>query len=409
MFNKSKIMSNKNKTLSIVFGMALLSLSACKKDSKPTVVTPEPGTEKTYSFVVNAGTPSTRYIVQTSSLTEGTLTTTGNGVESNLGVIASKNGYYYAFDYSSNNLVKFTSNNKKNTIIKEIPLSQISWADYSSFFAWKDDKTLVLFSSDASLQFEYAVLNVETMTITASGNINIPAAVDPDYYWGNNAAFVGNKLYISYSKIIGATELPDGKTYLASMDFPNVSNVTITTDSRSYYPSPYTLYTPGTFVYNGSAYFLNSNTVWSGSDTNSPTGILRVNNSGTSFDNSYFYEFIDKTKEEAIGMFSLNNGKAIVKILDKSLIKAYTDYSSANAASYYVVDVENKTKTKINIPLSRSGAYGLNILVEDGKAYIVSNAGDGYYVYVYDIATTTVTKGLKLDGVTGVSRLERIN
>lgn len=406
MFNQNKL--TPKKTLSIVFGLALLSLSACKKDSNTADVPAGPVTEKTYSFVVNAGTPSARYIVQTPSLTEGTLTTAGNGVESTLGVIASKNGYYYAFDYSSSSLVKFTSDNKKNTIIKEIPLSQISWADYSSFFAWKDDKTLVLFSSEASLKFEYAVLNVETMTITASGKINIPAAVDPDYYWGNNAAFVGNKLYLSYSKIIGSTQLPDGKTYVASMDFPDMNNVVISTDSRSYYPSPYTLYTPGTFVYNGSAYFLNSNTVWSGSDTNSPTGILRINNGGTTFDNTYFYEFIDKTKEEAIGMFSLNNGKAIVKVLDKSLLKSYTDYSSANAASYYLIDAENKTKTKINIPLSRSGAYNLNILAEDGKAYIVTNAGDGYYVYVYDIASTKVTKGLKLDGVTGISRIERI-
>lgn len=400
-------MFNKNKNVLMGLGLFLLSFGACKKDSKPSTTTTDP-TEKTYSFLVTAGTPSASYIVQTGSLTEGSVTTAGNGVETDYGTFTSRGGYYYAYDYNASTLVKFTATNQKKTVVKEIPLSQIGWAGYSSFFAWKDDKTLVLFSSAGSLQFEYAALNVETMTITASGNINIPAAVDPDYYWGNNVVFVGDKLYISFCKTIGATDLPDGKTYLASMDYPNMTNVTITTDTRSYYPSPYNLNAPGTFNYNGTAYFLNANTVWSGSNTNSPTGIFRVNNSGTAFDSSYFYELTDNSKEEAMGIFSLGNGKAIVKILDKSLLKAYTDYSAANAASYYVVDLASKTKTRINIPASRSGAYTSNVLVEDGKAYIVTNAGDGYYVYVYDIATAGVTKGLKLDGVNGVDRIERI-
>lgn len=401
-------MFNKNKTRLLAFGFSLLSLGACKKSNSDPNSTPPPAGDKTYSFLVGSGTPSALYIVQSGSLTEGTVTTAGNGVEFDYGMITTRNGFYYAYDPNSSHLVKFTADNKKKTIVKEIPLSQISWAGYSSFYAWKDDKTLVLFSSKSSLQFEYAILNVETMTITSSGNINIPAAVDPDYYWGNNVAFVGNKLYISFCKTINPGDLPDGKTYLASMDYPNMTNVTITTDTRSYYPSPYNLNTPGTMLDNGSAYFLNANTVWSGSNTNSPTGIFKINNGGTSFDNSYFYQLTDNTKEEAMGITALGNGKAIVKILDKSLLKTYQDYSSANAASYYAVDLANKTKTRINIPMSRSGAYSSNILVEDGTAYIVTNAGDGYYVYAYNIATGAVTKGLKIEGVNGVSRIERI-
>lgn len=398
----------KNKMVLTALSCCVLAFTSCKKDDD-TKTEPETTTDGTYSFLVGAGSPSALYLIQANSLTEGTISTTGNGVEIDYGMITSRDGYYYGYDYSSSNLVKFTTDNKTKTIVKEIPFTQISWAGYSSFYAWKDASTLVLFSSNGSQQFEYAILDVTSMSITKSGNINIPAAAGDDYYWGNNVTFVGNKLYISYAKFIGANdELPDGNTYLASMDYPDMTNVTITTDKRSYYTSPYNLNCPGAIAYNGSAYFLNSNTVWSASATNSPTAILRVNNGGTTFDDSYFYELVDNTKEEVMGLFSLGNGKAIVKVYTKSLLSTTASYGTAKATTFYVVDLAARSKTAIDIPASITGAYTNNVFVENGVAYIVANAGDGYYVYAYNIASGAVTKGLKLEGINGLDKIERI-
>lgn len=157
-------------------------------------------------------------MLNTSDLTQGTLTTAGNGAETNISVITQRGEYFYGTN-NAGNLIKFTSSNKINTIVKEIPFSQISWAYYSSFFAWKDEKTLVLLSMKEALQFEYATLNVETMTITASGNINIPLPPAGHYYWGNNVSFLGNKLYISYNVVNSNTDVPLNEIRLASMDF----------------------------------------------------------------------------------------------------------------------------------------------------------------------------------------------
>ncbi|TZF84097.1 hypothetical protein FW774_11695 [Pedobacter sp. BS3] len=396
----------KNKTLIIAFAAVLFGFTACKKDkSDPTDEAP---TEKTYGFLVTTGTPATTYVVQTGSLTEGTLTTVNNGVATTLSVFTSRDGYYYAIDYNSTSLVKFTSNNKTNTIVKETPFTQIQMAGWSGFFAWKDSKTLVMLNLNNN-RFEYAELNVESMSITRSGEINIPApAVTGDSYWGCNAVFVGSKLYITYMKLVKANnDLPD-KAYVASMDYPNVTNVTIDSDDRFNYPSPYGLYTQSNLVYNGSAYFITSPTFWAVGNIGSPNGIYRVLNGSSQIDDSYFYELTDPNKEETIGLYDLGNGKAIVKILDKTLITSYDDYSAVNAASYYAVDFINKSKTRINIPVSRNGAYQWNVLVDDGKAYIATNAGDGYYVYEYNPATSTVTKGLKLEGVDNVARIYRI-
>ena len=43
-----------------------------------------------------------------------------------------------------------------------------------------------------------------------------------------------------------------------------------------------------------------------------------------------------------------------------------------------------------------------------GVAYIAAKTNDGFYIYQYNVATGTVKRGLKLEGVTALSRLEKI-
>ncbi|RZK58302.1 MAG: hypothetical protein EOO87_00585 [Pedobacter sp.] len=390
----------KKQAVLLLFAVSVLGLASCKKSnpSEPDV------TEKNYGLVVSAGTPSARYILNTNSLNEGTLTTAGNGAETNVGIITQKGEFFYGTN-DAGNLVKFTSSNKVNTIVKEIPFTQISWAYYSSFFAWKDDKTLVLFSIKEALQFEYATLNVETMTVTASGNINIPLPTAGYYYWGNSAVFNGNKLYLSYNKTDNKTNLPLNEVYLASMDFPNVSAVTVTKDTRFNQPAHYTLNAPGTFVDNGYAYFLNSPTIWIAGETGGSFSIYRVANGSTSIDANYQFELTDRTKEEATDLFYIGNGKAIIKIFDKTQISTWQDYDGKYISEYYVLDVVNKTKTKLNIPKSLPNPYATNVLLDGGVAYLAVTTAEGSFVYKYNLSSGSVTKGVKLDGVNGISTL----
>lgn len=397
--------TNKNQILLFALMFAIVGLSSCSKKSDP--VDKGETAEKDYSFLVTAGTPSATYILHAASLTEGIATTAGNGVETDLTVVTTKGGYYYATN-SAGNLVKFTSDNKKITTVKEIPFNKISWAYWSSFYSWKDDKTLIFFSVNGGRQYEYATLNVETMTFTASGNINIPVPPTGYYYWGNSATFVGNKLYISYTSNADANDISVDESYLAAIDYPAMNNVTVTKDARFNYPSHYTLHMPGAFNYNGTAYFLNSPTIWSTAMLNKPFAIYKVNNGSTTVDANYFYELTDRTKEEALGLFNAGNGKAIVKIVDKTQIDGSSAYSTKFITDYYVVDVVSKTKTKINMPKSVAGAYTENVLVEGDNVYIAAKTADGFHIYHYSLASQVVKRGLKLDGVNSLSRFERM-
>lgn len=384
----------------LLLALTVLGFSACKKSSSTSTETPE---EKQYGLLVTAGTPMGIYVLNTSDLTQGTLTTAGNGAETNISVITQRGEYFYGTN-NAGNLVKFTSSNKVNTIVKEIPFSQISWAYYSSFFAWKDEKTLVLLSMKEALQFEYATLNVETMTITASGNINIPLPPAGYYYWGNNVSFLGNKLYISYNVVNSTTNMPLNEIRLASMDFPNVSNVTVTTDTRFNQPAHYNLNAPGSFVYNNYAYMLNAPTIWIFGETGGSFSIYRVANGAVTTDASYQFELTDRTKEEVSDLFNLGGGKAIVKVVDKTQIRSYQDYDK-KISEFYVIDVVNKTKTKLNIPKSVATPYSNDILVDGDVVYIAASTDAGYYVYTYNASTGSVTRGAKLDGVNGVNQL----
>jgi len=384
----------------LLLALAVLGFTACKKSSSAPDETPE---EKQYGLLVSAGTPAASYILNTSDLTRGTLTTAGNGAETNINVITQRGEFFYGVN-ASGNLVKFKSSNKTTTIVSQVQFNQISWAYYSSFFAWKDEKTLVLFSMNQALQFEYATLNVETMTITASGNINIPLPPSGYYYWGNNVAFLGNKLYISYNVVNSTTDVPLNEIRLASMDFPNVSNVTVTTDTRFNQPAHYNLNSPGTFVYNNYAYMLNAPTIWIFGETGGSFSIYRVASGTTATDVSYQFELTDRTKEEVSGLFNLGNGKAVIKVIDKTQISSYQDYAK-RISEFYVIDVVNKTKTKLNIPKSVATPYSNDIMVDGNVAYIAASTADGYYVYTYDAASGNLSRGAKLDGVNGVNQL----
>lgn len=391
----------------VLFAMILLvsGFSACKKSTTPTE---EPTTGvKEFGILAASGTPAANYLLHTTSLSEGTVTTAGNGAELALTIITSKGGFYYATN-DAGNLVKFSSSNKNISIVKEVPFKQISWAYWSSFYLWKDDNTLVFFSVNSGLQYEYAILNVETMAFSASGNIDIPKPTGDYYYWGNSAVFVGNKLYISYTKNRNSDDISVDENYLATVDYPAMNNITVTTDTRFNYPSHYNLHTPGAFNDNGTAYFLNAPTVWATAMTNKPFGVYRVASGANKVDASYFYEITDRTKEEALGFYKLGNGKAITKIIDRTQLDGTAAYNSKFITDYYVIDVINQTKTKIDIPKSISGGYSENVLVDGNIAYIGAKTPDGFYIYEYNADTKAVKRGLKLDGITSLYRLDKI-
>lgn len=381
---------------------ALLSVAACEpKTSDP--VTPE-GTA--YALFGSVGTaPNVQsLILQTNNLTEGTVSALGNGLDitgSNFSRRSTiqKDGFFYNIDGVAGKLGKYKLTNGKLETIREVPFADITLFNW---FQWIDANTLLL-TADGETKFNYAIINTENLTVTKTGTLPVPAPAN------GGAMFIGvhhvrdGKLHLFYSHFDGPNYEAEDTSRVAVMDYPAMTNVTISKDTRSTYPGCGYGNTPGAFEdENGDIYVITGPGPWSAYRPELPTGIFRVKKGARVFDPSYFFNTTKATAgEQQQGMWYLGNGKALVKSANPT-VAVYPNF----AFDYYVADVRTQTMTKLELPKSNANFKG-EVLVENGKARIAIDT-DGY-VYTYDPATGSITKGLKVNGLNSVDLLLRVN
>ena len=98
-------------------------------------------------------------------------------------------------------------------------------------------------------------------------------------------------------------------------------------------------------------------------------------------------------------------------IPNKAIVRFYDPALAANSTYAYthgVLDLATQTVTMLAIPACKAGSVQ-SVSIEDGKAHIITNHEgntDGY-VYIYDIPTGAVTKGMRVPS--GYSYLLRID
>jgi hypothetical protein len=100
----------------------------------------------------------------------------------------------------------------------------------------------------------------------------------------------------------------------------------------------------------------------------------------------------------------LGNGTAILKY-----IAATTNGESTYG--YTIINLSTGTEVRKLTEIPTGAAGERNVLVENGKAYIAVLSGTSTdYIWIYDAASDTVTKGTAISGgYNSFSRLERLN
>lgn len=388
------------------------TFSSCKKSDNGSTTTEE--TEHQYGLYVRAGTPSGDYLISVSSLDSGTATLTGNGAEvtsaMNYATFA-KNGYYYCLKNSA--LSKYTLANNTLTTVASIPFSLMTTLNSP---IWVDDNTLLALSSgtdtDGTVQLTYAVINTSgnSLSVTTSGQLALTTTPEGYETFELQGYQLNNgKLYIEYSYDNGWSATTASGSYVASLDYPAMTNITVDHDTRTTSPGGTLGYQPFQFVdESGDIYILNTPGVRIGNYPSMATAVTRVKSGATTFDQSYFFDISAAAGQHAYGMWYLGNGKALIKTERSSLISTWADYSKY-VFDFYVVDLSAKTATHLDVPL-HAGAYLANVVVKDGIAYIANeNEAGNSAVYIYNSATEKLTTGLKLqDGLTYVLRIDQI-
>lgn len=392
----------KNRFLIFAAALAVTAgFSACKKSDSGSKDNNE---KKNGEYAVIFTVGNADYLLNVNSLTEGSISPKGNGINvtdiftwgEN---IIQKGRTFYHLNPTAKKFGKYQYENNKLTTVKEIPFSAFP-SPYLGWHVWlSNDK--VMFGPRSSNR--YAIVNTADMTIEKTGEFDVssvPADHSREIY---SVIPRGNKLLIGFGLYNEKTEISEEKSYLASVDFPSLENFKITSnDERS---APFGALRNGyfsNFSDNDNTYVL-THPIALGANMDKPTGFFRVKAGSDVIDPGYFFNVSALTSnDKQLGVCYLGNGKAIlINARDaKNRVKEWNDWWYADMWEYLVVDVNTQQVIKkLNLPPllnSRSA------VVHDGKAYIAVNdpKADAIYIYEYDPIADTLKKGLKIEGGT---------
>ncbi len=168
---------------------------------------------------------------------------------------------------------------------------------------------------------------------------------------------------------------------------------------------------PSTALLNGDIYMItNTGDRW-GATPNKPSAIYKIKAGENTFDANYFFDLsaISNGNREYYGLWDLGNGKALTRVGRQGLLTTFDDYTSTDVFDYYLIDLVAKTRTKLDLPLSKV-VHASTVLVENGIAYIaVASSTAGNYVWSYNISSGVLTKGLEIKGVDNVNWISKFN
>lgn len=397
-------MNTKLKFLGLL-SVALLGLTSCSNDDKKE--SDETTTGEEFVFAGGVNNPSAAYMLTAGTLTSGFVSANGNGAEITGNGRLFKNGFYY--NLANGKLSKYKFEKNLLSLSKEITLAGNALWSY-----WLNDTTLIVWNgttSAPSADLTYNIVNTDDLSVTKSGTLTVTGlqATDKAIYL-SGCTLNNGKLYLPYT-VYHSGWTSTSVAYLASVDYPSMTNLKIDTDTRSGALGTFSTLMGGTIKYNNDLYIITDCGDRWGSIADKPSAIFKVSNGATEINADYFFDLsaISEGNKEFYGLFDLGNGKGITRLGRKDVLLTFDDYNNSDVFEFYVVDVTAKTKTKLDLPLSQYVSSS-PVLVENGKAYIlVSTKANGNFVYTYDINSGTLSKGLEVKGLDYVNWISRLN
>lgn len=372
--------------------------------------------QKKYSIYIMSKDGS-EYILESNSLSTGRLSPEQDGFNVDdkkiTRTVFVKNGFYYHSNRKTGQLSKYKSDGKSVTEAGTVLLQDFSLENKH----WISTDTLLLtgLNNTDFTQVKYALIKTSNMKLIASGDIDIPK---PSGKFDNmSVCFVerrDQKLFVAYTyhQQLGPSDYTTSDTtYVSTFRYPQMTALNTAKDIRSTYPGGINTIQPYSFSdEQQNYYFMLCPGIALGNRPELPTGILRINARTDTPDPNYFFNISAQIKNHAYGMWYLGNNLAIIRAERKDLFKGLSDHWSSAHFEFYILDVaRGKTIRKLGLPLDK-GTRRECVLVENGVAYIsVNSETEGNYIWMYDIHTGTLKKGLELIGGTDfIMRIDRL-
>lgn len=426
--------------LACAFAVALFSLSfnACSDDdpiipdtpdqpeTPDTPDTPDQPEASTYHFDVwvtvgaTGGMGSTDAVL-VKSLDSLTAQPTVNFKNDGVDVTATmkeetvyKGKYYYQVPASADRFSKYQIVGNKLEVIAEQPFVKNTFKDRRYTHAWVEDNTLVIMAANGSAdKVIWTKLNAEDMTILDEGELSLVVPEGDKFSTSGLARYRKSDDRIVYFY----QHKKETKNFYAA--FINVKDMSVEAEVKEDRAEMMAGTAYGEllqdkmfFDENEDLYLACNNVIPGAPSTTQQYGrLLRVKKDALDFDKSYV-GFNYETGKIITASF-LTEGKALLYIMDP----AYTgsDKWSNGYNSYYaIVDLKSDARSEIqyegtHLPYS-SGNFSQRSIVVDGKAYIGTNPEkEEPCVYIYDVKTGHVEKGLTITEGYGFDRITVID
>lgn len=382
--------------------ISTVAISCSSKSDEPEI---EPSAEH---FTIASWTQDLQYIASTPSLTEGSLTFKGKGLEANGSRYIWHKQYVYLMNLPQKKFIQYEMGKDGSLKEKAAILTDGVVPNYFQSLNVIDDTTmLVLGGLDLNNgTIGWARINLADFTVAAKGTMTVP-------YDAAKAGvqFSVGKAYVDNGKLIlgGYFYDNESKGYIADgvkalvYDYPAMTNMkvvrTTVTDAGIGYDYLHSLDKDE----EGNHYFVASaGKYWTGMGGKS--GIVRIKKGAADFDKDYFLDVTTPLGKQAclMGINYTGNGIAIGTVQYEEMMTSVRDRLK-NVGQLVRIDLKNKTVSLINTPLSPVSMVR-SPLVYKGKYYTaISPVDEAAAIYEVDPATGTYKKGLALDGGGSVS------
>jgi len=365
------------------------------------------------------GKDGKEYIIETNSLDSGKILPEKQGAILDAKAmdrdIIVKNGSYYHLNRKKAELSKYDVHNDSLHAIASIPLKDFSIENY--FWVGEDSLLLTGLDIKAFKQTKYVLIETGKMNLLSSGNLPIPQPFER--FTSMSIGFVElrkNHLFIGYTyhqQLSSSNYTTSDTTYIAELNYPKMNLLKVEKDTRSTYPGG--INTVQSYSFNdeqNNYYFMSCPGIALGNRPDLPTGIFRIKAGEESLDKDYFINISSSLiNNHAYGIWYLGNNKAIIRSERKDLFKGLGDHYSAAHFEFYIIDLAAaKVLKKLTLPLDK-GTRRECVTVKDNVAYIAVNSStQGNFIWIYDIQTGRLKKGLELAGNTDfIMRIDNLN
>ncbi|WP_434037520.1 DUF4374 domain-containing protein [Formosa sp. 4Alg 33] len=415
-------MKNTHILFSVFAGIALFT--SCSSDDNSS---PEEGSESAEAKYIITATPTASegvadYILTADDLTQGSISTVGNGLEQDgtYRYYVTSNNKFFSMLYGQGNPGAVTTYQLNDTGSLD-KLSDFQSETVQAFAPVDNDILLMKISrsSDDPTAYWYS-LDTQISQFVAEGQINtqeLAAKENGEIAFFTWITQVGNKVYLPYYTIKGTGDDRNGTLYpdeanIAVFSYPEMAYEKTIHDDRTSFIGRY--FTSGLAVDElGDTYALSSSIATFNGDfvSTKPSAITRIKSGATEFDTFYF------NIEEATGgkyattQMYLGNGKLLLNLEDVANRGAYT-----TGKEYAIVDLYSETLTMVTgtpnvediVVVTSRSTY---ISEDKTTAYVGITTNTGSFVYNIDVATATATQGLEVEGgvITAINRLNPAN